>query len=599
MAAASQPVRALAGGRTPTTTRIERLAPWIAGLALACPVLVAYYPPMTDLAFHEGAIGVLRHFGDATLFPPGLYVRNLGEPNQLFHMLGWALSYVVSTRWAVKLVVAGAVVAIPVTAGRLARHVGSSPVAALLVAPMALGWLFSWGLVANLLGLAALLGTLPALDRLGATPTLRRAGHALGATLLLYFAHMAMMFVYSGASLGLALLYRPSWRGSALRLSPLVAGIAITLGQARLQRRFLTPAQVTLPIMWHPFVHKVERIPYIVLPAAETSVTLGMLVLCVSAIAAFLWLRTRERRAPEASPPIEGDTPSSLAAEGRAPSASTRIDRARAWGLAHRWDLFAAAGFAAYLIFPLTLRGATLVYQRWFPPAFAVLAATSTPRNVWIRAARVPLLAAFALPLATLMVSWPSFADSDREYRMYETILSAIEPGSAIAILELGPGDPTRTFSLGPAGGRVLATHGGRLAYSFTDSAISPVCIPRKHQWQEVLLRLGFDPWGFRPDHDLKMFRYVVARTNDGNIAQAVAFALLGRAKLLRTSGEWLLFESKQPTVPLLSRPLPMDDPPPEQLRDLVATLLGQTRDAPAIPPETAPDPAAPHGQSF
>jgi hypothetical protein len=569
--------------------RVEALAPWVAGLALACPVLLAYYPPMTDLPFHEGAIGVLRHFDDAARFPPGLYVRNLGEPNQLFHMLGWALSYVVSTRWAVKLVVAAAVVAIPVSAARLARHIGSSPLAALIVAPMALGWLFTWGLVANLLGLAALLATLPGLDRLGSAPTMRRAAHALGATVLLYFAHMAMMFVYSGASLGLALLHRPSWRGSALRLSPLLAGVVITLGQARLQRRFLTPAQVELPRLWHSVLHKIERVPYIVLPAADTWVTIGMLVLCVAAIGGFLWLRGRERRAAGPSGVFEGTS-------NVPPS---RLARVQAWGLAHRWDLFAAAGFVAYLLFPMTLRGATLVYQRWFPPAFAVLAVAAAPRDVWIKAARIPRLAAFALPLATLMVSWPSFADSDRQYRMHEALLSTIEPGSAIAILELGPGDPTRTFSMGPSGGRALATRGGRLAYSFTDSAISPVCIARKYQWQEALLRIGFDSWGFRPDHDLKMFRYVLARTNDGHIAEAVAFALLGKAKLLGTSGEWLLFESRQPTVSLLSRPVPMEDPPPEQLRDTVAKLLGQTPQAPPIPPEAAPDPAAPNGQRF
>jgi hypothetical protein len=192
---------------------VEAVAPWAAGLLLAIPILIAFYPPMTDLPFHEAAIAILRHFGDRSMFPPGLYRYNLGEPNQLFHMTGWALSYVVSTRWAAKLVVAAAVALVPVCAARFARHVGASPLAALVVAPIALGWLFSWGLVANVLGIAALLAVLPLLDDLAREPTPRRAVAAVGGAVLLYFAHEAMLFVYGGAALGLALLHRWSRRG--------------------------------------------------------------------------------------------------------------------------------------------------------------------------------------------------------------------------------------------------------------------------------------------------------------------------------------------------------------------------------------------------
>src|ERR1700690_167488 len=102
----------------PRHALVDTLAPWAAGLLLAAPVLFAYYPPMTDLPFHEGEIGALRHFRDASMFPHGLYRLNLGEPNQLFHMLGWALSSVMATRWAVKPVVAARIVAIPVCAAR-------------------------------------------------------------------------------------------------------------------------------------------------------------------------------------------------------------------------------------------------------------------------------------------------------------------------------------------------------------------------------------------------------------------------------------------------------------------------------------------------
>lgn len=538
--------------------RVERLAPWAAGLLLAAPVLVAYYPPMTDLPFHEAAVAILAGFDDAARYPPGLYERNLGEPNQLFHLLAWALAHVASTRWAVKLVVAGGVMAIPVGAARLARHAGSSPIAALVVAPMALGWLFSWGLVANLLGLGALLAALPTLDRASAEPSPPGTARVLAWTALLYMAHLAMMLVYAGAALALALLRPGSWRVAAHRMAAVLGAAALVAFQALLEVPYVTSTQAAVARTWEPVATKLERIPAIVCPAPDRVVNLATFALCAGAIAALVWLRERERGAR------------------REPADASRLARVRAWGLVHRWELVAAACLAAYLVFPASMRGATLVYQRWFPPAFAVLAATSAPRDVWTRVARVPRLVALLLPAATLLVSWPSFADADRQYRAFEDLLPRIATGSAVAFLELGPGDPTRTFSMGTSGGRVLAMRGGRLDYAFTDTSISPVVVAPAHRWEESLGRIGYDSWAFRPDHDLGMFRYVVARTSSAEIGQAVTLALAGKARLVATSSEWLLFESRRPTVPVLAPEPPMELPPPPQLREIVARMLAR-----------------------
>jgi hypothetical protein len=542
---------------------------------LAAPVLVAYYPPMTDLPYHEAQIAILRYFNDPARFPPGLYQRNLGEPNQLFHIVGWGLSYLVSTRWTVKLLVAAAVLAIPVSAGNLARHVGSSPLAALVVAPMALGWLFSWGLVANLVGLAALLALLPALDRLGDEPTPRRAASAVAGALLLYFAHMAMMFLYAASALALAVLHPWSWRKSALRLSPLVAGVAITLAQARLHARLVTISERAVPTLWHPLLHKVTRVPYIIMPASDRAVTTSMAALCALVIGAFLWLRARERSA--GTPPA---------------TAGGRVERIRRWVLAHRWGAFAVSGLLAYFAFPLTMHNATLIYQRWFPPAFAVLAIASAPRDLWSRAARAARIGAAALPVATLLVVWPSFADAGREYRTLDRVLPLIESGSAVAVLELGPADPSRTYALAPSGGRVLAARGGRVAFDFSNSSIAPAVVASEYQWQGPLVRIGFDSWSFRPEHDLKLFRYVLARTADADMARIVMYALLEDARLVGADGDWLLFESRKPVVPLLSPSMKMEHPAPEQLRERVAKLVSGAHDAPPVPAEPAYDPA-------
>jgi hypothetical protein len=583
--------------RPPLHRRIlaESLVPWLAGLLLATPVLVAYYPPMTDLPFHEAAIGLLRHLHDPTMVPPGLYRLNIGEPNQLFHLSGWGLSYLVSTRWAAKLVVAAAVVAIPVCAARFARSVGASPLAALVVTPMALGWLFSWGLIANLLGLAALLWVLPMLDRHAQRPSGTTTLWTLGGIVLLYFAHEAMMLVYMGAAAWLAFILPWSWRKTPLRAAPLVFGVAVTVGQELYQQHLRSPAILGIPVVWDPLVHKIIRIPYIVLPATDEIVQLGMLVLCALTIASFYWLRWRERRE---SPVAGGRSRGRWAWPMAWDWTGTHI---REWAWRYRWETAALGLFAAYFAFPATLKGATLIYQRWFPPAFALFAVVGAPRDLRVRAGRVALLTVLVLPVGTLLASWPAFADSDRAYRSFEQLLPLIEPGSALAELDLGPGDPTRTFSLGPSGGRVLATRGGRLDYAFTDSPASPVILQRRYQWNEALVRIGFDCWAFRPAHDFKSFRYALVRTSDAHVATLAQIALAPEGRYVATAGEWVLFESTVPVIPLTSPPIHLPNPPPEELRDRAAHVVEtlQRELGGVVPPEAEPDLAAPNGQHF
>lgn len=579
---------------TRTTTRLETVAPWAAGLLLALPVLVAFYPPMTDLPFHEAEVSILRHLHDAQRFPEGLYVLNLGQPNQLFHMLGWGLAYPFGSRWAVKLVVAATVVAIPVCAARFARHVGASPLAALLVTPMTLGWLFTWGLIANLLGLAALLALYPVLDALAEEPTQRRLAGVLGGVVLLYFAHETAMFVYAGAALLFALLHPirlRAWKDTALRVAPFGFAVVLTVAQAAWQKPLMSPSTRAVPTMWDSVVHKIVRVPYIILPATETPVELGMLALCLMAIGSLFWLRARQRKAAAApaTGPAAGDVPAG------------RVARVQAWGLRYRYEILTAGLMVGYLAFPLTLNSATLVYQRWFPPAFATLVVVAAPRDLSIPAARMTRLVALALPAATLLVVWPSFADSSRSYQELDQLIPLIQPDSAVAELELGPGDPTRVFSMGPSAGRVLATRGGRLAFAFTDSPVSPVIIPKEYRWNESLRRLGFDCWAFRPEHDFRSFRYALVRTANPSIAALAQIALEPEARYVATAGEWVLFESKLEVIPPMSPPLKLPRPPPEQLRERAAQIVNRLREQEGIPipPEEEIAPFAPNGRRF
>ncbi len=59
--------------RVPASERLTRLAPALAGLALAIPIVVVRYPPMGDLAMHEGLVAIMRHLHDPSWVPQGLY----------------------------------------------------------------------------------------------------------------------------------------------------------------------------------------------------------------------------------------------------------------------------------------------------------------------------------------------------------------------------------------------------------------------------------------------------------------------------------------------------------------------------------------------
>jgi hypothetical protein len=565
---------------SPFHHRLEAVAPWAAGLLLALPTLVAFYPPMSDLPYHEAAIGILRHFGDRSMFPPGLYEYNLGEPNQLFHMVGWAASYVMSTRWVVKLLVWATIVAVPVCAARLARHLGASPLAALLVAPVAVGWLFYWGLIANLIGLAALLAVLPGLDRLAERPTGRRAFATVGAVALLYFCHEAMMFLYGAAALGLAVIHPWSARRTPLRLVPFVASVVFAVAQARWQMRFMSPAVRAVPTLWASPLYKLRSIPNILSPASDWTALCAMSSLCAMTLTAMFWLRSRERRRGSA---VVG-------------TSTARLERFRSWTVAYRWELFACVCIGMYLAFPMTLNGATLVYYRWFPPGFAILAVSAAPRDLFVRPARVALIALLVLPVATLLLAWPAFADSNRGYASLEPLLSRVEPGSSVAGLDLGPADPSRTYSFGPASGRILATRGGRLLYAFTDSAVSPVVVARRYQWTESLVRVGFDSYSFRPGQDLSRYQYVLVRANDAPLVFLAIRSLAPEAEYIAGVDEWLLFKSRLPTISPLSRDLWLNGPPPENVRDRMNVLLAEAHKPPA---QGAPEePAAGYGAS-
>jgi hypothetical protein len=518
---------------------VERWAPYVAAALLAMPVLLASYPPMTDLPLHETSVSILRHFGDSAMFPPGLYFRNFGHPNQMFHIAALVLSYFTSTETACKLVVAAAVAGLPLASARLATHIGASRWTALIVAPVALGWLFFMGLVANILGLTLLIALFPTLDKFIQKPTPAGAARAIGGAVLLYFAHEAMMFDYAAAALLFTLGYPLTSRETPLRLSVFVASVAITAAQLVYQAPLFTKSTSSIPTVFMPIVVKFTGLPGVLFGAYDQAESRMLFVLALGAMIALGVTRWRMHKA-------------------------SGVPIARGWRQRlhdYRYEIFAACCFAAYVAYPVTLNGATLVYHRFLPPAFAVLAIVVSPRKhvvgeagdvhfVGPRVNKLAKIFASVIPLASLLIVWPAFADQSRNYNDVKKLIPFVAKGSAVAAIA-GSVPSNHGFVKPTMAIRVVAERGGRMLYSFSESPIAPAMIRPQWEWAEPIERILPNEHALCPAYDLTRFRYVMFHSTDVQLEYIVTQSLKPEAKLVEVAGDWALYESTLPTVPL------------------------------------------------
>src|SRR5262249_50472756 len=76
-----------------------------------------------------------------------------------------------------------------------ADYRGRSRWTTLLLAPLAIGFTYYWGFVANLVGFAGLLYALPLLDRTATAPTFRRVVVTCVALVGLFFAHGSVFVI--------------------------------------------------------------------------------------------------------------------------------------------------------------------------------------------------------------------------------------------------------------------------------------------------------------------------------------------------------------------------------------------------------------------
>lgn len=536
------------------TSRAGKLAhhlPVAAGLALALPTLLAQYPPMNDLPLHEGVVGVLRHLGDDSWFPRGLYTLNLGHPNQLFHCLAWFFSLFVSTAWACKVVIAGAQVATLWAAARFADHLGRSRWGAVLVAPLALGFTYYWGLVANLVGFAAFLYALPRVDEASRRPSPRGVLTTCALLVLVYLAHESLFVALAGVITALAVFRPLAVRATAMRLGPALFAAIVALGhQVYAARLFTSVIKASSPTQFLSLRDKLGGVPTVLFGSHDLAARLMLFGLALTGAVALAVGRRRD---------VTPAAPSEDAVDARPWRATLQR---------HRFEIIGLVFFFIYLVAPFSWRGATLLHERFLGPAWALLVISAAPRAA---APLVGRIASAVLPAGILLLSWPQFLDANVTNRDFEVVLASVPRGSAVASVAVLPhAAAERVFSPGMFPARSLALVGGRAGLSLTVSAISPVLMAAPYRWEEYEARmLRNAASGFVPAHDLQRFGFLVIRANELPVQRLVLAALAPDADLVEARGEWMLFRSKHDLLPLTAPATA----PPSELETLAARL--------------------------
>jgi hypothetical protein len=98
-------------------------------------------------------------------------------------------------------------------------------------------------------------------------------------------------------------------------------------------------------------------------------------------------------------------------------------------------------------------------------------------------------------------------------------------------------------------------------------------------QWNESLSRVAYDTWKLRPEHDFKLFRYVLVHTQDPELAREAIYVTSPEADFVAEAGEWVLLRSKLSVVPLVSPEPPMETPVPDAMDDRVLALRRALRE--------------------
>ncbi len=512
---------------------MDRAGSWILPLAVGAVAWMGVYPPMSDLPLHEGIAHLLVRHGDRQWAPDGLYVLSLGHAQQLAQLCMAAAMLVLSSATSAKLVVSLAIAGVVASTARLLRHLGRTPWAAALVAPLALGWLYHWGFVGNLLGLAIFGWLAVSVDRLADSPSPKRSLGVAGWIVLAFLAHAtaALAAVVMLVVLVLVRRRRILWALAPAFVFAILA--VVERWRERLAPTFLGRASAG-SAHWHPLSVKLERLPSFVAGLYDEPVQIAIVgALALAVLTALLRRVTSDSRG--------------LTDSHEVVPRDSRGRRAEK----HRFTLVGGALLLAFLAVPYSINYGAFLYVRFLGPAWMCLVGAVAPR----RAGWASIAAAVVCVATSIAALVPEIRRADEQHRMLASLYPHVAPGSAAVVVEYG-NVPWAAFSRSSPGQRLLAERGGRSLFSFAEYPSSPLVISPEKRWEPLFVRVCVRPGELRPATDFDVLRYVLAHIPNDPLWPLFEEAFLPDARLVARSGEWLLFESTHDVLPV-DAPLP------------------------------------------
>jgi hypothetical protein len=502
---------------------------------------------MVDFGGHEAVVGVLAHWTSPPFLAGSLYRLNFGHPNQLQYLLALPVALFFGAAKGLEVSVALGAAAVIAGAGHLAAYLRRPRWIALFAAPIAMGWYFQWGNIANLLGTGALCFALPSLHRFALAPERRRLPAVCGWLLLLYFAHETALVIACFAIVSTAADAARrsfSWPRALWNAVPCSFALALVLAQLCVQK--LTPANQIFILLAVPFLKRLSAIPAVIVGHQDQAI-IEYLAFALCAVPLLL-ARVVPGRARREAAAAGDDTP---------PASSTPF------------ALLAALLVVAYFALPPSYNGVFYFSHRFLPIAWVLAVVVAfRPNTAYPRPYR---LVAYAVPCAMAALAFPSFLASDASYRELDSLLGTIQPGSSVATVEL---DVVRRgavnfegYSTRMAQGHIVAVRGGRSLNDYTQSPISPALMVSTRRWDKINVATFLDPVRIEPRPALTHFRYLVVHASSRDVQVATVRALEGVARVADASPTWLIFESQEPLVPTDAREGTYPEPIGDSLR--------------------------------
>lgn len=207
----------------------ERILFYVFCILAASPLLFSHYPPMIDIPQHAAVIATLNNLALPNYPYRDLYYLEWIRPYLGGYLILWGVNQFLPILLAVKLLIAAAVIATPITASCLRAHFGGDVRWDWLMLPISYGFAFQWGFFNFIVGAPIVLLFLLSAFKYAENPSLRTG------LWLTFFAYTLLLIhlLVAAFGCGLAFLYviasKSQWKQKLLTGLPFISPLPVVI----------------------------------------------------------------------------------------------------------------------------------------------------------------------------------------------------------------------------------------------------------------------------------------------------------------------------------------------------------------------------------